>query len=100
MKTSTTIVEGNPNTDAYGFLIWNDSYRNSKWDDTTTYQQLLLQSKAEMLDPFEAMENGVRLNEIGYHYVYGGVLSERGGIFVVRRNEPDKIVRAKQTWLS
>jgi len=99
-KNSTTVIEGNANTDSFGFLVWNDSHRNSKWDDNKTYQELLFESKGEMLDPFEAIENGVRLNEVGYHYAYGGILSERGGIFIVKRDAPDKIIRAKQTWLS
>ena len=86
--------------DSHGFQVWTDDDRTSKWDQDTTIQELLLSSKKLMLDPFEAMDEGVKPNEIGYHYSYGGFMAERGGILVVKRDDPTKIIRAKQTWLS
>lgn len=86
--------------DVNRFHIWTEKDRARMWDDKITIEQLLLESKGEVLSPFEAMKEGIAPEEACYHYVYGGVLSQRGGLFVVKRDQPDKIIRAKMTWLS
>ena len=86
--------------DAHDFGIWDNNDRARMWDDKITIQELLIESKGAMLDPFEAMKEGVAVDETAYHYEYGGVLAQRGGIFVVKTNDPRRIVRAKMTWLS
>ena len=86
--------------DAHGFGIWENIDRARMWDDKITVQELLIESKGDMLDPFEAMAEGIAIDETAYHYEYGGVLAQRGGIFVVKTNDPRRIVRARMTWLS
>ena len=39
-------------------------------------------------------------HEVLKQYVYGGILSERGGYFVVNECDPTKVLRYRQTWLS
>lgn len=86
--------------DAHDFGIWDNNDRARMWDNKITIQELLIESKGAMLDPFEAMEEGVAVDETAYHYEYGGMLAQRGGIFVVKTNDPRRIIRAKMTWLS
>ena len=86
--------------DAHDFGIWEDSDRARKWDKEMTIQEHLMESKGNILDPFEAMNEGIAVDETAYHYSYGGALSGRGGIFVVKTNDPRRIIRAKMTWLS
>ena len=86
--------------DAHDFGIWEDKDRTRMWNKEITYQELLIESKGDMLDPFEAMQEGIAVDETAYHYCYGGVLSQRGGIFVVKTADPRRIIRAKMTWLS
>lgn len=86
--------------DSHDFGIWENNDRARMWDNKITVQELLLESKGNMLDPFEAMQEGIAVDETAYHYVYGGPLSQRGGIFVVKTNDPRRIIRAKMTWLS
>jgi hypothetical protein len=86
--------------DAHDFGIWGNDDRARMWDDKITIQELLIESKGAMLDPFEAMKEGIAVDETAYHYEYGEVLAQRGGIFVVKTNDPRRIIRAKMTWLS
>ncbi|MCX6654472.1 MAG: hypothetical protein NTY03_05045 [Candidatus Bathyarchaeota archaeon] len=86
--------------DAHDFGIWDNNDRARMWDKKITIQEHLIESKGNMLDPFEAMKEGIGVDETAYHYVYGGPLAQRGGIFVVKTNDPRRIIRAKMTWLS
>jgi len=86
--------------DKHNFDIWSDEDRIRQYYHGYTVQQLLLDSKKEMLDPFEAISEGIKPEEAGYKYEYGGMLSGRGGIFVVNRKEPNKIIRARMDWMS
>lgn len=88
------------NKDKHGFEVWNSKDRTRMWDDKITFQELLIESKKELLDPFEAMKEGIAVDETAYHYEYGGMLAQRGGIFVVKTDDPRRIIRSKMTWLS
>lgn len=80
--------------DKHGFHIWEEK------DRVTAYAQLLLDSKCGMLSPFEVSNEGIQGDEIGYHYEYGEIMAQRGGIIVVKQSDPNTIIRSKQTWLS
>lgn len=90
--------------DKYGFMLWEDKDRQKMWNDKITIEQFLLLSKCESshytiqecFGPAFKISN----DEFIYPYEYGGVLSGRGGWFVVKKNEPNKIIRSKQIWLS
>ena len=88
--------------DGHNFNLWTDDDRARIWSDKMkmTFQDLLLESKKDALDPFEAVSEGIKVEEAAYRYSYGGMLSGRGGIFVVNRNEPNKIIRARMDWMS
>jgi hypothetical protein len=91
-------------TDKYGFVIWQDEDHNEKWDGDTTIEQLLLTSvdKNPPQHSREALGPGFRVadDEQLFAYRYGGVLSSRGGWFVVSMYNPYKILRSRGTWLS
>jgi len=90
--------------DEYGFRIWTEEDHQHKWDDNTTFEQLLLESKDPK--PYQSARDdfgydfSVAEDEELHAYVYGGILSERGGWFVVKKNDPNKIIRSTQTWMS
>ena len=90
--------------DKYGFRIWKDEDHDTKWHGDTTFEQLLLKSKDP--DPYHSSKESFGLDfsvaddEELHAYVYGGVLSQRGGWFVVKKNNPNRIIKSKQTWLS
>ena len=92
------------NEDKYGFVIWTDEDRKRMWDKGTTIEQLLLTSidKNPPEHSREALGPDFRVadDEELHAYRYGGVLSSRGGWFVVSMYNPYKILRTKQTWLS
>ena len=84
--------------DKYGFRIWEEKDHKAKWDENTTIEQLLLESKD--LNPHYKENFEIADDEEIHAYVYGGILAERGGWFVVKKDNPNKIIRSKQTWLS
>jgi len=90
--------------DKYGFVLWEEKDHKRMWDDEITIEQLLLEAKDE--DPYHTVRGDfgpdfkIADDESIHAYKYGGVLSERGGWFIVKKNEPNKIIRSKQTWLS
>jgi len=84
--------------DKHGFWIWDDKDHEKRWDENITIEQLLLESKCS--NPSNDTPVKVADDEEIHAYVYGGVLSQRGGWFVVKKNNPNKIIRSKQTWLS
>jgi hypothetical protein len=93
-------------TDEYGFTIWTDSDHFDWWDKEMgiTIEQLLLDSKFEPSKDKVRDELGktftIKDDEIIYEYRYGGVLSGRGGYFIVKKNQPYLIIRSKQCWMS
>ncbi len=91
-------------TDKYGFKIWTDEDRQKKWDGDTTIEQHLLThvDKNPPSTLSECFGPDFRLNDFEeiHAYRYGGVLSGRGGWFVISKFEPYKILRTKGTWLS
>jgi hypothetical protein len=86
--------------DKHNFNLWSEEDRSRQYSEGVTFNQLLIDSKKQPLDPFEAIRNGIKPEEAAYNYSYGGMLSGRGGIFVVNRNEPNKIIRARMDWMS
>jgi hypothetical protein len=91
--------------DKYGFSIWDDKDRTRMWDESVTMEKHLVYStksgcslskaRQEFGSDFELGED-----EIIIEYEYGGPLSGRGGYFIVNKNNPTKILRSIQTWLS
>lgn len=90
--------------DSYNFMIWEESHHNLMWDNNITTEQLLLKSiiphtpddmKYELGQDFKIGEN-----EQISKYRYGGVLSSRWGWFITSKDNPNKILRSKQTTLS
>jgi len=90
--------------DKYKFMIWTDELRKRMWNDKITQEQHLLESKQESSrhSTVEDIGCGFRIadDESIHPYEYGGPLSERGGWFIVKKDEPNKIIRSKQTWMS
>ena len=90
--------------DKFGFRIWEEKDHEARWDDKFTYEQVLLDSNDP--DPYHSLKESfgpdfrVADDEEIRAYVYGGVLSQRGGWFVVKKNQPYHIIRSIQTWLS
>lgn len=90
--------------DKYGFEIWTDEARRREFCSEITFEQLLLTSIDN--SPFRTAKEyfgcdfTVGEDEEIHAYKYGGVLAERGGWFVVNKNSPYKILRAKATWMS
>jgi hypothetical protein len=90
--------------DKYGFRIWEEKDHQAKWNDKYTYEQILLDSKDP--NPYHSLRESfgpdfkIADDEEIHAYVYGGVLSQRGGWFVVKKAQPYKIIRSKMTWLS
>lgn len=39
-------------------------------------------------------------NEVLHPYEYGGMLAERGGWFVTNKNDPCRVLRYRQDWMS
>ena len=91
--------------DKYGFRIWTEEDHSRKWDENTTFEQLLLESidsntHYPIEDTFKGNKFEIAEDEEIHAYVYGGILSERGGWFIVKKNDPKRIIRSIQTWLS
>lgn len=92
--------------DKYGFRIWTEEDHKAMWDENTTFEQVLLESVNK--NPHNTLSNDfgpefksfLSDDEEIFAYNYGGVLSSRGGWFVVKKNDPKRIIRSIQTWLS
>jgi len=51
-------------------------------------------------EEFDRYAAGLAEGEVLKRYAYGGPLSGRGGFFVVRADEPGRVLRFNQTWMS
>jgi hypothetical protein len=58
------------------------------------------ESRAEKISELEYFNQALGPDELLKQYVYGGILAERGGYFIVHKDRPDQALRYQQTWLS
>jgi hypothetical protein len=91
--------------DEYGFKIWEEEDRFARWDDKWTIEQLLLCSRGKKYSlhyPPDDLNKDFKLGEDEelWPYSYGGILSGRGGWYITKKDNPMKVIRSIQTWLS
>ena len=90
--------------DSYGFAIWEEKDHIRMWDDKVTMEEWLL-ANIDSNPHYSLIESFgpdfvIADDEEIHAYKYGGILSGRGGWFVVKKDQPDRIIRSKQIWMS
>ncbi len=98
--------------DSYGFaiweeedhVIWEEKDHIRMWDDKVTMEEWLL-ANIDSNPHYSLIESFgpdfvIADDEEIHAYKYGGILSGRGGWFVVKKDQPDRIIRSKQIWMS
>lgn len=58
------------------------------------------ESQAEKVSEIDHFSQALKEGEVLKQYAYGGVLSGRGGYFIVHGDRLDRVLRYQQTWLS
>jgi len=79
----------------------NDFCILSEAEQTGDYAQLLLKSEVPITD---MLSNCSRIvigaDEELHGFEYGGCLSGRGGVFITKKDDSNKVLKVKQTWMS
>lgn len=77
--------------DKYDFRIFEGD------EQTGEFAQLLIKSEK---NPDSHIELPIADDEQLHYYEYGGFLSGRGGYFITNINEPNRVLRMQQVWMS
>lgn len=69
-------------------------------DSKVFYLDISKDLEAEITAEYNYYAKDIVNGEVMKRFVYGGVLSQRGGYFVVHKDHPDRVLRYAQIWMS